>query len=209
MAHPISLLRAGVAGAALLLAACGGGTLTPPPPPLRPAAKPVDKPPEVATTPTDCEPTSPDDKQPSKSFDQRSIPEADRLAKESVSYFDQSKVEGLDRATREGLVEDAVKGLITALLADPYNVTATYKLAAVYARIDRKQCAINLPERLLQMRDHASRKAQVEGRLDELLGRNKKPLDPDFADMRGDSRFRDLIARMCEGSADPACVFGK
>jgi hypothetical protein len=193
----------------VLLAACGGGTLTPPPPPLRPKAKPVEKPPEVAKAPEDCEPTDPDDKQPSKSFDQRSIPEAERLAKESVEYLNQANTDGIDRKTKEGLIEDAVKGLITALLADPYNVTATYKLAAAYARIDRPQCAINLLERLLLMKDHASRKDAVEGRLDELLGRKKKPLDPDFADMRGDARFRALIARMCEGSADPACVFGQ
>ncbi len=203
----MSLIRASLL--LVLLASCGGGKLTPPPAPLRPVAKPVDKPPPVAARPADCDPTDPAEKEPSKSFAQRSIPEAERLAREGDEFLKQAQTDGIDRATREALIEDAVKGLITALLADPYNVLATYKLAAAYARIDRKQCSINLLERLLNMRDHESRKAQVEARLDQLLGRNRQPLDPDFSDMRGDRRFRDLIARMCEGSADPACVFGK
>jgi hypothetical protein len=40
-----------------------------------------------------------------------------------------------------------------------------------------------------------------------LLGR-KQPLDPDFADMRRDERFRELIKKMCEGTNDPNCVYG-
>jgi hypothetical protein len=106
------------------------------------------------------------------------------------------------------MLKEAVDGFITALLADPYNVNATYNLAAAYARVGRGQCAINLLTRLIQMRDHASRKEEVESKLDRLLGRKKTTLDPDFAQMRDDQRFRGLIAKMCEGSNDPACVFG-
>jgi len=33
-------------------------------------------------------------------------------------------------------------------------------------------------------------------------------LDPDFADMRGDERFRALIQKMCDGTNDANCVYG-
>jgi hypothetical protein len=58
------------------------------------------------------------------------------------------------------------------------------------------------------MRDHASRKDAVADKLDLLLGRNRHALDPDFADMRGDVRFRSLIERMCERDKDKECVLG-
>ena len=193
---------------AVAAAACGGkGKLTPPPPPLRPEAKPVEKP-VTNVEPADCPPTDPNDLEPAKTFDQRSIPESEKLANMSVGMLQQAQTAGIGRPAREQLITDAVTGFIHALLADPYNVNATYNLAAAYARIDRKQCAINLLERLIQMRDHESRKEAVEKKLDRLLGRNKQSLDPDFNDMRGDARFRELITKMCEGSADPACVFG-
>ena len=112
-----------------------------------------------------------------------------------------------DRGTREAYITDAVEHLITALSADPYNVSATYHLAAAYARIGRRQCSLNLLQRLLQLRPHASRRAEVEQHLDRLLGR-KQVLDPDFADMRRDERFRALIQNMCEGTNDASCVFG-
>jgi hypothetical protein len=67
---------------------------------------------------------------------------------------------------------------------------------------------VNLLTRLIQMRDHESRKDEVESKLDRLLGRKRTQLDPDFGEMRQDARFRGLIAKMCEGSTDPACVFG-
>ena len=64
--------------------------------------------------------------------------------------------------TREQYQTDAVNDFITALAADPYNVKATYGLAAAYAKIGRKQCSINLLTRMLQMRPHPSKKAEVE-----------------------------------------------
>ena len=60
---------------------------------------------------------------------------------------------------------------------------------------------------MLQMRSHPSKHAEVEAHLDRLLGR-KQALDPDFADMRRDERFRELIAKMCEGTNDANCVYG-
>ena len=66
---------------------------------------------------------------------------------------------------------------------------------------------MNLLTRLLQMRTHPSKRATVETHLDMLLGR-KQALDPDFAEMRRDDRFRELIKKMCEGTNDVNCVFG-
>ena len=64
-------------------------------------------------------------------------------------------------------------------------MTATYNLAAAYARIGRKQCSLNLLTRLLQMRAHDAKRPEVEAHLDRLLGR-KQVLDPDFSEMRND-----------------------
>jgi hypothetical protein len=105
------------------------------------------------------------------------------------------------------MVTKAVHDFITALSADPYNVEATYGLAAAYATIGRPQCTVNLLTRLLQMKAHPSKRAMVDQHLDKLLGR-KQILDPDFANMRRDERFRALIQKMCEGTNDPNCVYG-
>ena len=107
----------------------------------------------------------------------------------------------LSRPAREQFLTDAVDGFLNALNADPYNVHATYNLAAAYARIKRPQCSLNMLERLVLMRDHHSRKVEVNQKLDRLLGRNKTPLDPDFNDLRQDKRFGCLINNM--GSAQP------
>ena len=135
------------------------------------------------------------------------MPEATKLAAQGLITL-QAAEGNADKPSREKQISDAVDTFITALLADPYNVNATYNLAAAYARIGRKQCAVNLLERMLQMRQHASRSADVELKIDRLLGRKKTALDPDFNDMRADSRFRTLIEKMCDGSSDPSCVFG-
>ncbi|HTJ47705.1 MAG TPA: hypothetical protein VL463_36665 [Kofleriaceae bacterium] len=190
------------------LAACGGAAnLTAPPPPLRPKPIEVKEKPKPVVTKTDCDPTDPNRQLPAKTFPERSIPEATKLAAEGLAKL-QAAEGNADKPSREKLITDAVDTFITALLADPYNVNATYNLAAAYARIGRKQCSINLLERLLQMRDHESRKVDVEAKIDRLLGRKKAALDPDFNDMRADARFRTLIEKMCAGSGDPACVFG-
>ena len=51
------------------------------------------------------------------------------------------------------------------------------------------------------------RLVEVEAYIDKLLGR-KQALDPDFFEMRRDKGFRELIAKMCEGTNDPNCVYG-
>lgn len=187
-----------------LLVACGGAN-TPAPPPLRPA--PTDQAIDDQR-PTDCQPVEPGSEDPRKTFQQRSITEAENLAQIAVGDLRAAQSVELDSDTRVGMISRAVDQLITALLADPYNVNATYNLAAAYARIDRPQCAINLLERLILMRHHPSRQAEVAAKLDRLLGRSQA-LDPDFNNMRGDARFRRMIEKMCEGSDDPACVLGQ
>ncbi len=191
----------------IVLAACGGDEkVTPPPAPLRPDPEPADDKPK-ASTQKDCEPTEASSELKPISFDERSIPEGIKLAQQASAKLKTAESAEVERSMREQYITEAVDDFITALRADPYNVPATYGLAAAYARIDRPQCAINLLVRLLQMRPHPSKRAEVEAHLDRLLGR-KTTLDPDFADMRRDKRFRDLIQKMCEGTNDPNCVYG-
>lgn len=201
------LRRVLLAGAFVLLAgACSKKQeLTTPPPPLRPEAEPA----PLAAKPVakDCDPVDPDDELKPISFDERSIPEGARLAEQGRAELKTAESAEIDKLTREQYLTDAVDHMITALAADPYNVNATYNLAAAYAVINRPQCSLNLLTRLLQMRPHQSKRADVEGALDKLLGR-KQPLDPAFMDMRGDERFRSLIRKMCEGTNDANCVYG-
>lgn len=178
--------------------------LTAPPPPLRPEPDPP--PPKEPVVAKDCEPTQPSSELKPIEFGERSIPEASKLSAQALGELKTAESAEIDRATREQYITDAVDHFITALRADPYNVTATYNLAAAYARIGRKQCAINLLTRMLQMRPHPSKHEDVEHHLDRLLGR-KQALDPDFSEMRSDERFRTLISKMCEG-ADANCVYG-
>ena len=107
--------------------------------------------------------------------------------------------------------EADMKAFLTYLASDELQgrqvYTEGYGLAAAYAKIGRKQCSINFLTRMLQMRPHPSKKVEVEAYIDKLLGR-RQPLDPDFAEMRRDKGFRELIAKMCEGTNDPNCVYG-
>lgn len=184
---------------------CGPkGELTPPPAPLRPPPEPV-----VETKPVskDCDPIDPDDELKAISFDERSITESIKLSEQARAELKTAESAEVAGSTREQYITEAVEHFITALRADPYNVPATYGLAAAYARIGRKQCSLNMLTRLLQMRTHQSKRPEVEVQLDRLLGR-KGGLDPDFSGMRADDRFRALIQKMCDGTNDPNCVFG-
>jgi hypothetical protein len=190
---------------ALALAACvRKGDLTAPPPPLRPDPEPA---PEAKAASKDCDPINPSLELKPYTFDERSIPEGDKLAKQAATELRTAASAEVDRPTREQYVTQAVDHYITALKADPYNVSATYGLAAAYATINRYQCSMNLLNRLLQLRTHPSKHAEVEAAIDHLLGR-KSSLDPDFSQMRKDDRFRELIKKMCEGTNDPNCVYG-
>jgi hypothetical protein len=187
-----------------LLAGCHAqGEVTAPPPPLRPEAEPK----ADTTVAKDCEPPDPAAERKPLTFDERSIPEGQRLADKGSAELRTYASNEVDRGTREQAISDAVNDFLTALAADPYNVHATYGLAAAYAQIGRKQCTINLLTRLLQMRPHLAKQAEVKAHIDHLLGRGQ-PLDGDFNGMRRDDRFRDLIKQMCEGTNDPNCVYG-
>ena len=186
------------------LAGCGDKQeATAPPAALRPEPAPKND----TSAAKDCEPTEPSSELKPIGFDERSIPEGQRLADQAYSTLASANSAEVDRLTREQYQTDAVRDFLTALAADPYNVKATYGLAAAYAKVGRKQCSINFLTRMLQMRPHPSKKAEVEAFIDRLLGR-KQPLDPDFSDMRRDKGFRELIAKMCEGTNDANCVYG-
>ena len=204
-----------LAAAAVL---CGNATLTPgchskdnipvAPAPLRPEPE-SDRDTGTRNTRVDCDPADPEREPQALPFDERSIDEAQDRAEEGVSKLREAETGEMLQSRREGLITDAVFKFISALQADPYNVRASYNLAAAYARIGRRQCSINLLTRIIQMRKHSSRKAEVERSLDRLLGRGNATLDPDFNDMRSDDRFRTMIRNMCAGTNDPICVHGR
>jgi hypothetical protein len=193
--------------AALTLVACTKKQeITAPPPPLRP------EPAAAADTSKkqqkDCEIITSDMEEKPMAFDQRAITESAKLADEAKANLKLAQSAEIERIRQEEYTTKAVTDLITALRSDPYNVSATYTLAKAYARIGRPNCTMYLLTRLLQMRTHPSKRPTVEAQIDMLLGRNRQPLDPDFADMRRNDNFRELIKKMCEGTNDPGCVFG-
>lgn len=179
--------------------------VTPPPPPFRPEPVKAAGPP--APTKTDCDPPNPAMTPDAKTYAERAprIDEAKRLAEEGLAKLQAAEGSTLDPASREQFITDAVQSFLDALSADPYNVNATYNLAAAYARIGRKQCAYNMLERLIQMRSHASRATEVNQKLDRLLGRNKTALDPDFRDLRSETTFDCLINNI--GTTQPKNCF--
>lgn len=174
--------------------------VTPPPPPFRPepVAKPV-----AAAVKTDCDPPDPALMPDAKTYAERAprIQEAQRLSEEGLAKLQAAEGSSLDPASREDLITDSVSTFLDSLAADPYNVNSTYNLAAAYARIKRKQCAYNMLDRLIQMRNHTSRSGEVNQKLDRLLGRNKTPLDPDFRELRSEPTFDCLINNI--GTTNP------
>jgi hypothetical protein len=193
--------------AALLVIGCHNKDNIPvAPAPLRP--EPAAEVEAKRATRTDCDVVDANAEGAPMAFDERSIDEAQDMADEGVSKLKEAEAGDTAQQRRDGLVTEAVYKFINALGADPYNVRATYNLAAAYARIGRKQCSVNLLTRLIQMRKHSSRKVEVEKSIDRLLGRGTASLDPDFNDMRNDERFRTMIRNMCDGTSDPACVRG-
>lgn len=205
-------LRARTLLAALVLAALpvAGGckskpVVTAPPPALRPEPMPPEKP--DAPTKTDCDPPDPALMPDAKTYAERAprIQEAQRLSEEGLAKLQAAEGTSLDPASRETLITDSVSTFLDALAADPYNVNATYNLAAAYARIKRRQCSYNMLERLILMRDHPSRKDEINKKLDRLLGRNKTQLDPDFREFRSDPVFDCLINNI--GTASPQNCF--
>jgi hypothetical protein len=150
---------------------------------------------------TDCEPTDPRSLPPSLGYKERSITEAKNLAEQGFSLLQRAEERETPRIEREAMITEAVELFITSLVADPYNVHATYNLAASYARIDRVQCAINLLDRLVELRKLPSQQREVEAKLDRLLGRGKyrRKMDPDFRELRDLDSFREVIKKFCPG----------
>ncbi len=181
--------------ALLLVAGCASAGPPPPAPkPRRP--QPVKEPPVVSAT--DCKPTVPEELPASVPYEQRSRTEAANLAVTGSRKLADAYKAGVAPADRERMVTDAVEELITALKADPYNVNATYALAGAYARIGRRQCSVNLLERLALLRRLPSFTPEVEGKVDRLLGRNqyRGALDHDFDDLRAESPFREVVKQL-------------
>jgi tetratricopeptide (TPR) repeat protein len=179
--------------ATLLLFACASSKPVPPAPkPRRPKPKKVEAPP---VAPTDCQRVDPKTLPAAVPYVERSITESNNLANEGVELLNKSRSRTVEPVEREELFGEAVRKLVTALAADPYNVHATYNLAAAYARIGRRQCALNLLERIVLLRKLPSYAPAIEAKLDRLLGRGKYKgnLDPDFEDLRDDHGFRELV----------------
>ncbi len=180
---------------ALLATACG------PPKGFVAADDPMRPPPTpapAATEPADCPPQEPDQGLPAKIYADRIIALGDSLARQGLQLLLQSEERSRGAADNQAKLAAAVAKFNEALHADPYNVPATYNLAAAYARIGRKQCALNLLARLVEMAAFPSQKEDIDASADRLLGRRRwqgKP-DPDFEDLRTDQRFLDLAKNL-------------
>lgn len=191
------LLVAPAAACALsLVAGCGGkGPVPEAPEPRRPEESAPEA--EQPDAPDDCQPVDAAQQPPAVSYRERSVVEAKNLADEGFGMLKQAEDPKLPRASQEDLITQAVDRFITSLLADPYNVHATYNLAAAYARVGREQCAVNLLDRLVLLHRLPSQHDAVEDKLDRLLGRGRyrNDLDPDFDELRDDERFREVIKK--------------
>lgn len=174
--------------------------------PLRPEAKPL--PPVVAVvervptvsaplpqSPEDCEPVAAKDGPPPRPYKELKVDEGETLALEArkILFESEKNIPPEDVAAK---IEAATSKFFAALSADPYNVIATYNLAAAYARIGRNQCSLNLLARLVAMKDFHSRKKDIDQRKDALFGtgkrKNKGP-DPDFKALRGKPEFENIV----------------
>jgi hypothetical protein len=185
-----------VAFAVVFAVGCGSaGPVPVAPKPFRPTAKPVVKP---KPQQTDCPATVIETLEPAVPYEKRVIVESNNLSTQAIKQLADANKEGMPAPDREALFIEAVDGLKTALVSDPYNVAATYYLAGAYASIERPQCSVNLLQRLARLRKLASHTAGVEARVDRLLGRNnyKGRLDPAFDHMRADDRFRMVVEKL-------------
>lgn len=183
---------------AMLAGGCAKkGTVKPAPEPRRPEPVVAEAEPDRPDR-TDCETWQPADLPGSWTYDQRVVSQGENLANDAFDLLKESEKSSLPRPQRESLISEAVDKFILALKSDPYNVHATYNLAAAYARIGRDQCSLNLLERLIALRLLPSQKAAVDAKVDRLLGRGtyKGDMDPDFYQLRGDSRFLAVVKEL-------------
>lgn len=190
-------MKAAICAMGLALGACGGGEIKAAPPPLRPTATPA--PPRAdSSARKDCDRVTLARELPALKYDERSVEEGQNLAEEGFDLLKGAEARSVSRQEQERLIHQSVRRFITSLAADPYNVHATYNLAAAYARIGRGQCAVNLLNRLVALRKLPSQRAAVESKLDRLFGRKQYDgrLDPDFLKLRDDQRFRDVAKKL-------------
>jgi hypothetical protein len=162
--------------------------------PRRPAAEVIEAAPDRPAR-VDCERWQPADLPGSWTYDQRVVSQGENLANDAFALLRESEKSSLPRQQRENLIAESVDKFILSLKSDPYNVHATYNLAAAYARIGRDQCSLNLLSRLIALRLLPSQKAAVDAKVDRLLGRGtfKGDMDPDFYQLRGDPRFLAVV----------------
>jgi hypothetical protein len=197
-----------LASAVALVAALGGAARAADPldEPMRPQAKslpaPVVAPEErvpvaqpLAQSPEDCEAIAPNQGPPPKKYKERDIEGGAAKADDGVKTLIRSESKTLPYEEVAAKIEEAVGKLFGALAADPYNVHATYNLAAAYARIGRNQCSLNLLARLVAMKSWPSAKKEIATKKSRLFGsegRWKGKPDPDFDKLREDARFKEV-----------------
>jgi hypothetical protein len=184
--------------------ACGG-KVSPAPQPFRPEPGPDEGggPEPSPAGPADCGPMV---ETTETKFHDREIPAGEQLAQQGEQELTAAR--GSAGQSYEQGVTSAVETLLQALSFDPYNVDATYTLAQAYALIDRPQCSLNLIQRVIYMRSHPSKKRAVEKRLDQMLGRGGKHLDPAFEKLWGTPAWNDMVDSICKRD-EKDCVYGK
>ncbi len=200
MRAPMIRARAALAACAgaFLLAACGPGAGPHPAgPPWRPKPKkagPVVA--EVVEEPPDCPKQDPTKGPDYKPYRDRVLELGQNLADQGLKLLHESEERARPVHDRNARLQQAVEKFIDALAADPYNIRATYNLAAAYARIGRRQCVLNLLSRMVEMSTFPSQKEAISDATDRLFGRGKKwqgKPDPDFEDLRSDQEFLDIV----------------
>jgi len=125
-------------------------------------------------------------------YSKRKVSEARGLAKGGSQSLKQVGVPKNTEA--EKVYEESVESLIEALSVDPYNVLATYELAAAYAQIKRASCATNLLARLLPLMKLPTKEKEAKSKVDALLGRGSVA-DKRFDPIRRKGAFRSLMKK--------------
>jgi hypothetical protein len=190
-----------IALGAILLAACGPGAGPfPAGAPWRPKPKKV-KPSiaEAVAEPPDCAKQEPDKGPDFKPYRDRVIDLGQNLADQGLKLLHESEEKARPVNDRNNKLQSAVDKFLEALAADPYNIRATYNLAAAYARIGRRQCSLNLLARMAEMHSFPSQKDALTEVTDRLFGRGKKwqgRPDPDFEDLRSDQAFLNIVKEL-------------
>jgi hypothetical protein len=190
---------------ALILGACAPAVVaTGASQPMRPKPKTLEPPPPPVTygPPTDCAPVAGRTGGEAIPFKAQRRGEAEALASDGlaalISSEDPQDPGGAPHDQYISRFETAVEKFLLALELDPYNVKATYNLAAAYARLGRKECALNLIDRLNEMRAFPSRKKDVDDAFFRLFGSGGKwkgKPDPDFDLLRNHPRFTQVTGK--------------